>query len=258
MSRKNRWYLSTSLSYEDDVRFSEDENDKILEIESRNQLTGAGIIWDSRRNHLKSFSPSDGRLATLTYETSALTNSTNKGHMLIADWREFINLDKLNVLGIRITSGLGISSPRNFELGGNAPDESVFQQSMYSSVAYRTKIYNKRRYPLRGYETGTPELIGRRMLMINAEWRFPIANIERGFPVFPLGLNQLFGTLFYNGASVWNSGLSPQRFHHGLGIEMNADTQWFIYFPVRWRLGVATGLSDAGENQLYLSIGSNF
>lgn len=258
LARENRWYFSTSISYEDDLSYVMDENDNRVEVESRNRLFGAGLIWDSRDYHPKLPSVSNGRLTTLVYETTGLTNSTNKGQVLTADWREYINLDAMNVLSLRLTGGLGIETPRPFRLGGSFPDTKLFENSLYSSIQYRTNFYSKRRYPLRGYQEDTPELIGRRMTLVNIEWRFPLSRVERAFPVFPLGLNQMTRTVFYNGGSAWNSGLTPAKLNHAVGVELIADTQWFVLFPVQWRLGFANGFSDFGEQQVYLSLGSSF
>ncbi len=258
LSRDNRWYFSSSISLEDDTRYTFNQQDKTVAAQARNHLLGFGMVWDSRRRYPKLHSISAGRLFTTTYETSEIGNSTNKGKMLSIDWREFIKLNKLNVLGLRLTAGLGIDSPRPFQLGGYDSATDAFDNSLYSSVRYRSNLYNKRRYALRGYATQTDSLIGRRMLMTTAEWRFPIANIERGFPVFPLALNKISGTLFYNGASVWETGLKPEQFLHGIGIEGTADTQLFRVLPIKLRLGIAKGLSKNGETQPYFTVGTSF
>ncbi|MDX1812322.1 MAG: hypothetical protein R3240_10270, partial [Gammaproteobacteria bacterium] len=174
LSRVNRWYLSSSMTYEDDTSTLYDEQGKLVNVTSRNRLFGLGAIWDNRRKWPMTHSVSDGRLVNIVYETAAFTNSTYEGEMLITDWREYISLGNLQFLGIRLTHGLGINSPRPFQVGGNYSDASIFQSSFYSDVKYRTNFYNKRRFPLRGYSEQTRELQGRRMLMLNLEFRLPI------------------------------------------------------------------------------------
>lgn len=258
LSRDNRWFISTSISYEDDVSKFYDAQNVLTTSASKNRLFGAALTWDTRKNYPKTFSPYEGRAVNLIFETSAFTNSSFSGQMLTSEWREAINLKNNHGIGFRLTHGLGIDSPRPFQLGGTYSDSSLYSQSVYSSVQYRSTFYNKRRYPLRGYSPTDGKLRGRRMLLVNLEWRIPGEFIERGFPVFPLGLTKVSGTVFYNGASVWQGGLSPQKPHHGIGIEANMDTEWFTYFPARLRIGIASGLSEGGENQIYFQLGNTF
>jgi hypothetical protein len=54
---------------------------------------------------------------------------------------------------------------------------------------------------------------------------------------------------------TWDQGgLSLHDFNRGIGAEIRLDTDLGYYFPFTFKLGVARGLDDGGEKQLFLSL----
>jgi outer membrane protein assembly factor BamA len=118
--------------------------------------------------------------------------------------------------------------------------------------------FDQRRFALRGYDSGLPGLTGRRMYTAAAEWRFPIARTERGFMAPPVGLQQLYGTLFAEAGDAWNDGRHPDDIASGAGAEAHANVPLFYELLLHLRLGYAYGFADSGGSQAYLQLGASF
>ncbi|WP_455204307.1 hypothetical protein, partial [Kaarinaea lacus] len=124
-----------------------------------------------------------------------------------------------------------------------------------------TAIFNKRDYALRGYETGLQRLRGRRMGLAELEWRFPIALVERGamIPVFPTGIHNIYGKVFYNIGDAWEENLESSDLLSGAGVEFNTEFIFAYMGLLDVRLGYAHGFdSDVGEEQFYFYLGGTF
>jgi hypothetical protein len=96
------------------------------------------------------------------------------------------------------------------------------------------------------------------MLLASAEWRFPVARIERGNMVPPFGIHQAYGSVFAETGDAWEDGRSPGDYSTGAGVEANAEVNLFYDLAFHLRLGYAHGFADNGSNQLYLQLGSSF
>lgn len=253
LQREKYWYFGTTLRREK-LRYSDTMNHPNEE----DYLLGAGIIYDTRKHNLISNSPSNGRLFTMTSETSELFGSDFRGKMLITKWQEYIALKPEHVLAFRFVSGIGVGSPRKFQLGGNFSDGNYYSVNPFSTLPFRTTLYNERLFALRGYAADTPSLLGRRMMMYNLEWRFPIKRTERSASSFPVGMHQISGTIFMDSGAAWEAGLKPNDFHYSIGTEIKWHSNLFYLMPVTFRTGYAYGLDERGEQQFYLQVGSSF
>ena len=96
------------------------------------------------------------------------------------------------------------------------------------------------------------------MLLASAEWRFPLARIERGFMAPPLAIHQVFGSVFAETGDAWTTGRTAGDYSTGAGIEANAEVNLFYDLAFHLRLGYAHGFADNGGNQVYLRLGSSF
>jgi hypothetical protein len=56
-------------------------------------------------------------------------------------------------------------------------------------------------FPVRGYPVGAQR--GTHIVTTSVDYRFPISLVERGFRVFPLAFDRLWGNLFIDGGSAW-------------------------------------------------------
>jgi hypothetical protein len=208
-------------------------------------LVSAGLLYRSSLFHRLSISEQDGRRVRLVAERS-VGDSDFSGNVYTLDWREYVSLGAGNhVLAARYVIGWGTDRTRPFVLGGgDVTGDGVF---------------NRRRYGLRGYETGAPELIGRRMELAALEYRFPLALVERGLLWPPLGLHRWSGQLFIEGGRAWQD-QRPGRWHTAAGTEAVLDLTIGGWMLLRGRLGYAHGFDEeaGGGNRLYFTLGSAF
>ena len=224
--------------------------------DTRDNMGAVGITYRSTERYVKSISRNDGRDVRLVSEDSdALGSSDYTGKIYKIDWREFIALGGQHVLALRYVQGYGTDHPRPFRLGGIQSSTNALN---YIFGGTADPIFNVRNYTLRGYKEGHTELEGRRMQLASGEYRFPLALIERGWMIPPLGIHQLHGTVFYESGAAWN-GDSPTKHYNSAGAELNADVDLFFNVRMQTVLGVAHGFDrDLGVKQIYLRIGHNF
>ena len=90
-----------------------------------------------------------------------------------------------------------------------------------------------------------------------AEWRIPLADIDRHLMVPPVGINRLALSLFYDLGAAWDRGADPD-YHRGIGVEIM--TEPLLGYLLGWqaRAGVAKGLDAGGSTNYYLRAGRSF
>ncbi len=221
----------------------------------RDNVAGVGLIYTDADLQPRSISRSGGRDVRLAAENSDVFDSDFSGNVYVLDWREFIRLGRSeNVLGLRYLRGHGTDQPRPFELGG------VGSQSVLGLLGEGSgePLLNRREYEFRGYDDNVPGLTGRRMQLISAEWRFPIALVERGLMVPPIGLNRISGRLFAENGAGWQGG-SPDRKFSSAGFELHLDVNALYFDDFRLRAGIAHGYDDEyGGDEFYLTVSGGF
>ena len=220
----------------------------------KDNLLGGAILFNNTQNYIRSISRSDGRDIRLLAETTEVFDSGFSGEVYTLDWREFLHLGNQHVLAVRLVQGWGTDRPRQFRLGGEDNDFSVF--NIINPIS--DPLFDKRDYALRGYAEGLPQLSGRRMQMATLEWRFPGTLIERGFMSPPLGIIQWSGNIFAETGAAYD-GSAADVFYSSVGTELQADVNLFYGLTTRMSLGFARGLdSDIGENRFYFNLGAAF
>lgn len=129
---------------------------------------------------------------------------------------------------------------------------------------YLFSLYNSS-YLLRGYPSGA--LVGRTLGNANLEYRFPLADLQRGFDTFPLFLRNLEMAVFYDLAFVDGAYYSPKReifvrtrsneIYSGTGVEFNLQTTAAYHAPLYFILGLYYGFSEeaGGDFTTFLGIG---
>jgi len=149
--------------------------------------------------------------------------------------------------------------------------ESVFYFNARGGYTEGNSIYNS-------YFTGGGELIfsqgrnyfqnrgflpqtfiGRRIANFTAEYRFPIAGIERGFALWPAFMKRLHGALVMD-VTTRDLGLKHPRdtytsnlhnlfriFYTSAGLELKSDWTFGFYLPSQIRLGIYHGFGADGE-----------
>jgi hypothetical protein len=102
---------------------------------------------------------------------------------------------------------------------------------------------------LRGYPV--IEEVGRYYGLFNAEYRFPIANIDRGPSTLPLFLNRINGVAFVDYGSAFDVPEKAQ-FKTGVGGELWFDFTLGYILGFTFRAGYAKGLASGGLDKFYL------
>lgn len=101
---------------------------------------------------------------------------------------------------------------------------------------------------LRGYEPVA--LAGRSYVLGNAEYRFPIVNVDRGSETMPFVLNRVSGTAFVDYGSAFDV-FRNAPFKTGVGAELWFDTTIGYVASFLFRAGYARGLASGGIDKLY-------
>ncbi len=217
-------------------------------------LLGIAGLYNSADYNPLSISLNDGMNLRLVAEDSDALDADFSGQVYTLDWRQYIRTGRESVLAFRFVQGWGTDNPRRFKLGGEGLNSNAVDVVFGNSGQ---PVFDVRDYALRGYKEGRPELRGRRMQLLSAEWRFPIDRIEKGFMAPPVGLMQWFGKVFAETGSAYQD--SPDTYYNSAGLELTADINIFYYLILRTRLGYAHGFDSAiGDDRVYLKIGSSF
>ena len=221
----------------------------------RDNIAGVGLIYSDSARLPRSISEAAGRTVRVAAENSDVFDSDFSGNLYVLDWREFIRLNESeHVIGLRYLRGHGTDRPRLFELGG-IQSESVLGLLGGESAE---PLLNRREYEFRGYKSGIPGLLGRRMQLVSGEWRFPIRLVERGLMAPAVGLSRISGRAFVENAAAWQ-GSGPDKTFTSAGFELHLDVNALYFSDFRLRAGFAHGFDDRfGQDEFYLSIRGGF
>jgi len=209
------------------------------------RVVGLLAGFDSRRQQPLSEGPSQGQELRLFYETSRGLGGAYSGNVYRADWRGHLPLGK-TVLALRWNEAYGQTDAEPFELGGSKSDEYIL-----------LPVLNQRDFALRGYTTGTPELMGHRARVTTIEWRTPLRDIDRHLVVPPVGINRVSLNVFMDIGAAWEQGESPD-YHRGIGAELMSEPRFGYVFGLQARMGIARGLDQSGSTKIYLRVGRSF
>lgn len=194
----------------------------------------------------KAISPEDGRAIAAAVEVnSKALGSDYATTRYTLDWREYLPLpwQHHHVLASRLFAGLatGETLPqRAFQLGGDTPGDllaGIDQEAL----------------PLRGYPVNA--LRGQRALLASLEYRFPLANIERGVGNGPFFFRRFHGATFVEAGDAFDSGgIDLGDFRSAGGLEARLDLDAGYFLPLTLRLVLAQGFSADGETQIYTAV----
>jgi hypothetical protein len=104
-------------------------------------------------------------------------------------------------------------------------------------------------FKLRGYPAPYAEA-GSYYALFNAEYRFPIAVIDRGPSTLPIFLNRVTGAAFVDYGSAFDTA-STAEFKTGAGAELWFDVTLGYILGFTFRLGYAKGLASHGIDKTY-------
>ena len=237
-----RFYWGLGAAVEHEKEREVDDGSASLK---RERVLGLVAGVDTRRRQWLSEGPSQGQWLRLFAETSDKLKADYTGNVVRADWRGYLPV-RSTVFALRWNEAYGTKDAQTFSLGGSQSDEYIL-----------LPVLNEREFALRGYTSGHAELTGHRARVLTAEWRTPLADIDRTAMTPPLGFNRLSLNLFYDHGAAWERGDSPD-YHRGVGLEIMGELQAIYAFGVQFRAGVARGLDQTGETKFYLRAGRSF
>ncbi|WP_038250706.1 BamA/TamA family outer membrane protein [Ghiorsea bivora] len=225
-----------------------------LNTDFQDTLLGAALVYDTRLTYPRGISSaSTGYVLSILAESGKGLGGTYTGNMLMLSGRQFNHLGNEQVLALRLDAGFADNTSRPFSVGGN---NSINIIPNLLDPLPASASFNQRQYSLRGYADAA--LIGQHMLLASAEYRFLITRIEKGWMAPPIGIDSVFGQVFFDAARVGND-LNAAKTYSGIGAELGGDMVLFYSLPARLQLGYAKGLDDViGGNQVYFRLGSSF
>jgi hypothetical protein len=163
-----------------------------------------------------------------------------------------------DVIALRLDGGIeqGRFSPL-FDLGGTGGGSPGALVGRLETHGYA--------FPVRGYAAGAQW--GDRVAIASAEYRIPIAAVDRGAGLLPLNLGRLSATTFVDAGTAWCSAQCGERFPGApgapdplvaVGVEANAEVTFGFRFLVPLRVGVAVPLVGERRGVGYLRTGRAF
>jgi hypothetical protein len=209
------------------------------------RVVGLVAGLDTRRQQWMSEGPSQGFQARLFAETSRGLHAAFDGDVYRIDTRLHIPAGK-TVISLRWNEAWGEADAEPFQLGGS-----------FSDPGFLLPFMNQRDFPLRGYGSGEPTLLGQRARLGSLEWRVPLKDVDRHLMVPPVGLNRVSLNAFYDVGDAWPRNGEPD-WHRGYGIELMSEVRLGYLFGASLRLGLARGTDEGGRTTGYLRVGRSF
>ena len=145
----------------------------------------------------------------------------------------FLELQSLGNLGVAFSDGEH-TTQQSFQIGG-VP-------------------YVQNRYPVRGFPSNFDK--GIHAVKYTLEYRLPVWHIFRGWNTKPVFLDRLHIALFADTGNAWGTekDFEIRDFSAGIGAEVKMDTVLGYKARLTPALGIARGITDGGETQVYFII----
>jgi hypothetical protein len=235
----------------------------VLRNEDRYELPDAGMAisrtavragWStsSARTYGFSISPEDGIAIGGTVENApAALGSTGSATAATADLRLYLRgVTRHHVVAIRGGAGLSNGEPlagRTFRLGGSSAAGAVLN---FDADAFSL---------LRAFETNA--FVGRRVALLNADYRWPLAAPQRGFRTWPVFLHTVHAAVFNDIGHAWSGAFDLDDLKTAFGAEVSADVVAGYSLRLTVTAGAAWGRDGATRENAraaYLRIGRAF
>jgi hypothetical protein len=135
-----------------------------------------------------------------------------------------------HVMAIRVAGGRTVGDSilgRTFRLGGAGPDPSP--------IDFDTRSISL----LRGF--GIDAFGGTHVVLMNADYRFPLVRLERGVGTWPIFVHTIHAAAFADVGHVWTTGFDASDLKHAVGGEISANVVIAYVAPVTIAFGAAKG-----------------
>jgi hypothetical protein len=214
----------------------------------------AGWTFQSAKRYGHSISPEGGvSLGAGVERAAAALGGDGDATFGRADVRAYLALGPAHaVLALRATaarSGGDNAARRVLRLGGSDADVLVLSFEEDASSL------------LRGFASG--QFAGTRLALLNAEYRLPLARIERGFGTWPAFVRTVHATGFFDAGDAWSSGGARlSNWKTSWGGELASDLVLGFRWPLTLTAGAAWGRDGEGlvapTRTAYVRIGHGF
>jgi hypothetical protein len=200
---------------------------------------GVRAAWSTTSAHTYGYSVSPERGVTIggtAESTPQALGSFADARAFTLDARAFVPaFAQHHVVALRLGAGSSSGDPdirRTFHLGGAGPNDNVID---FGANALSL---------LRGFGTNT--FAGRRVLVMNADYRFPLARPQRGVGTWPVFLHTVHGALFADAGHAWTTAFRVNAMKTSVGAELSMNIVAGYYFPFTATAGVAWGHDGSG------------
>ena len=204
---------------------------------------GVGLSLNSAKRGLRSIGPTRGSSLVLTLEHDSVetkihatpNDEQTEGWVTTLDFHHYIQVYKAQNLALRAYLGHAEDGADVFDLSGSDVRS-----------AFTNNLLHKRDLELRAYPDSAQELLGRKARLFSIDYNFPLLNVHRGIAGWPLGMQALNGSLFYESARA-NS-----RFERydaaGFELQIGLDLGYSL-LPLGLTAGAAQPLQDISSNR---------
>jgi hypothetical protein len=193
---------------------------------------GLRLAWslNSAKVYAYSISPEQGATMGVTGELVRRALGADAGaSATTVDARSYLRLGRRHaILAVRAAFGAAwgdAGTARLFYLGGSGPNANP--------IDFGSDGLNL----LRGFDQN--EFWGRRIAVVNVEYRVPLLRVERGIGTWPVFLRALHATGFFDAGKTWSNDFSLQPFERSLGAEVAAHLRLAYALPLTTAFGVA-------------------
>jgi hypothetical protein len=201
--------------------------------------------YTNAERYLWSVGPERGFSFSMAFDlTDPVIGSQFSGFAANADFSTYLLMPWAKHHSLALHAGGGTS-------GGNFPGRGAFFIGGYVDLPLVDTVRDlliQGGITLRGYPPVA--VAGRSYVLGNAEYRFPIVNVDRGDSTLPLFLNRVTGAVFFDYGSAFDV-FANARFKSGVGAELWFDTTLGYVAPFTFRLGYARGLASLGIDKVY-------
>ncbi len=201
--------------------------------------------YGNAERYLWSIGPERGYAMSLAFDvTDPILGSDFSGFVTNGDFTTYVLMPWLRHHSLALHGGGGTS-------GGNFPGRGAFFLGGFVDLPVVDTVRNlliQGGITLRGYNPVA--IAGRSYVLGNAEYRFPIVNLDRGPSTLPVFLNRISGAAFFDYGSAFDI-FREARFKSGVGGELWFDTILGYVAPFTFRVGYARGLASGGIDKTY-------
>lgn len=249
-----RLFFATGVDYQQWKRNSNYAKSTLSEDNGSYTLTGIAASFSNFRSSSRSVYIQNGFNISANFERTYRSSSNRDGNTFTSNllWAS----PSINKTIFRVNAINALTNKENLQF-------ALFGKTQYRLANANTLFGGSRSYKLRGYSNSALGLLNGRygniLQFASIEWRFPIALLETGFILPPIGFNKLKASLFAEAGRAWFRGeQSAPGMSKSVGAELSLETTVLFRTRTEYRAGIAKGLDEYGEVQPYIVIGIQF